>query len=364
MVPAIGQLLRFALDQGASDLHLSAGQPPLLRICGGIRRVDLPSLSAEDMHRLIEQIMTEGQRRTFQERLELEFAYALDGSARFNTARFRVSAFMQSRGEGAVFRAIPGEVPTMTALGLPEVVRRFAEERRGLVLVTGPSGSGKTTTLASMIDHFNGTIAGHVLTLENPIEFVHTPKRCLINQREIGRQSHSWADALQSALREDPDVILVGELNDFETISRAVAAAETGHLVLGALRTSSAPKTLDRILDMCPTDEQRQLRTMIADSLLGVVSQALVKKRDGSRVAAHEILVATPAVRNLIREGKMQQIPSSMQVVGKSGMQTMETALVTLVTRGIVEVAEARACLPGSEMLAMLHRTSSGGTAG
>jgi twitching motility protein PilT len=249
----------------------------------------------------------------------------------------------------------------MSALGLPEVVRRFAEERKGLVLVAGSSGSGKTTTLASMVNHFNETVAGHILTIENPIEFVHEPKRCLINQREIGHQARSWIGALQSALREDPDVIMVGELNDFETIALAIEAAETGHLVLGAFRTAGAPKTLERILDICPTAQQRQFRTMIADSLLGVVSQMLVKKRDGDRIATHEVLVATPAVRNLIREGKMQQIPSSMQV-GKSGMQTMEAALVALVTRGLVDIAEARANLPGSEMLSMLQRTSTGGS--
>jgi twitching motility protein PilT len=359
MTLGIAQLLRFTIEQGASDLHLSAGQPPLLRIHGDLRRVELPPMSPGDVNRLVAEVMTEENRRVFQEQLELDFAYTLD-----QTLRFRVNAFVQNRGVGAVFRAISNRIPSMSDLGLPEVVRRFAEEEKGLVLVTGPTGSGKSNTLAAMIDHVNETLAGHLLTLEDPIEYVHTPKRCLVNQREVGRQTHSFAAALRSALREDPDVILVGELRDLETTALAMTAAETGHLVLATMHTSSAPKTVDRIIDIYPAEQHGQIRAMMSESLLGVVSQMLVKKRGGGRAAALEILVGTPAVRNLIREGKTHQIPSSMQVAGRSGMQTMEMALVNLVTRGVIDVAEARARMPSSEMLTMLQRTSSAGASG
>jgi twitching motility protein PilT len=359
MTLGIAQLLRFTIEQGASDLHLSAGQPPLVRIHGDLRRLELPSLSPSDVNRLIAEIMTDENRRVFQDRLELDFAYTLD-----QTQRFRVNAFVQNRGVGAVFRAISNRIPSMTDLGLPEVIRRFAEEEKGLVLVTGPTGSGKSTTLAAMIDHINETLAGHLLTLEDPIEYVHTPKRCLVNQREVGRQTHSFAAALRSALREDPDVILVGELRDLETTALAMTAAETGHLVLATMHTSSAPKTVDRIIDIYPAEQHGQIRAMMSESLLGVVSQMLVKKRGGGRAAALEILVGSPAVRNLIREGKTHQIPSSMQVAGRTGMQTMEMALVNLVTRGVVDVAEARARMPGSEMLSMLQKTAAAGATG
>jgi twitching motility protein PilT len=359
MTLGIAQLLRFTIEQGASDLHLSAGQPPLLRIHGDLRRVELPPMSPSDVNRLVAEVMTEENQRVFQEQLELDFAYTLD-----QTLRFRVNAFVQNRGVGAVFRAISNRIPSMSDLGLPEVVRRFAEEEKGLVLVTGPTGSGKSTTLAAMIDHVNETLAGHLLTLEDPIEYVHTPKRCLVNQREVGRQTHSFAAALRSALREDPDVILVGELRDLETTALAMTAAETGHLVLATMHTSSAPKTVDRIIDIYPAEQHGQIRAMMSESLLGVVSQMLVKKRGGGRAAALEILVGTPAVRNLIREGKTHQIPSSMQVAGRSGMQTMEMALVNLVTRGVIDVAEARARMPSSEMLTMLQRTSTAGASG
>jgi twitching motility protein PilT len=355
MPASIAQLLRFTLEQGASDLHLSAGQPPLMRIHGDLRRLDLPALSLEDTRALIREVMSEPHRAVFREKLEIDFAYTLGEGL-----RFRVNAFMQNRGEGAVFRAITTKVPSMGELGLPEVVRRFAEEERGLVLVTGPTGSGKTTTLAAMIDHINETMAGHILTLEDPIEFVHIPKRALVNQREVGGQTHSFAAALRSALREDPDVILVGELRDLETTSLAMTAAETGHLVLATMHTSSAPKTVDRIIDIYPAEQHGQIRSMLAESLVGVVSQMLIKKRGGGRAAALEILVGSPAVRNLIREGKTHQIPSSMQVAGRAGMQLMETALMNLVTKGVVDVAEARMRMPSSEMLSMLQRTSTG----
>jgi twitching motility protein PilT len=355
MPASIAQLLRFTLDQGASDLHISAGQPPLMRIHGDLRRLDLPALSLEEARALVHEVMSEAHRAVFREKLEIDFAYTLEQGS-----RFRVNAFMQNRGEGAVFRAITTKVPSMTELGLPEVVRRFAEEERGLVLVTGPTGSGKTTTLAAMIDHINETMAGHILTLEDPIEFVHIPKRALVNQREVGSQTHSFAAALRSALREDPDVILVGELRDLETTSLAMTAAETGHLVLATMHTSSAPKTVDRIIDIYPAEQHGQIRSMLSESLVGVVSQMLIKKRGGGRAAALEILVGSPAVRNLIREGKTHQIPSSMQVAGRAGMQLMETALMNLVTRGVVDVAEARMRMPSSEMLSMLQRTSTG----
>jgi twitching motility protein PilT len=293
--------------------------------------------------------MGDNHRKSFQERLEVDFAYMLD-----DTNRFRVNAFVQNRGEGAVFRTIPVRVPKLEELGLPGALREFCDEEKGLVLVTGPTGSGKSTTLAAMIDYLNDTMAGHILTLEDPIEFVHQPRRSLVNQREVGAQTHSFANALRSALREDPDVILVGELRDLETISLALTAAETGHLVFGTLHTSSAPKTVDRVIDVFPHGQQGQVRAMLSESLLGVVAQMLVRKKGGGRVGALEILVGTPAVRNLIREAKTHQIPSAMQVGGKVGMQTMEAALCDLVTRGVVTHHEAKLRMPSSEALASL----------
>ena len=351
------ELLRFAMSQGASDLHISAGQPPLLRIDGDLRRMDLPPLSVEEARDLVLDAMSDLQRRNFEQQLELDFAYALEANV-----RFRVNAFVQNRGYGAVFRVVPNRILSMNELALPDVLRRFAEEEKGLVLVTGPTGSGKSTTLAAMIDYINELLPGHILTLEDPIENVHTPKRCLINQREVGAQTHSFPIALRSALREDPDVILVGELRDLETTALAMTAAETGHLVLATMHTASAPKTVDRILDMFPAAQQNQIRTMLAESLVGVVSQMLVKKRGGGRAAALEILVGTPAVRNLIREGKTHQIPSTMQVAGRSGMQTMEAAMVQLIQRGVIEIAEARARMPGSEMLNALQQRAAAAT--
>jgi twitching motility protein PilT len=339
----INQLLRFAAQTKASDLHLSAGEPPSLRIHGDIQRVDVPALTPEDTHRLIFDVMNDAQRRIFQEKLEVDFAFALD-----DELRFRVNAFVQNRGEGAVFRSIPHKIPSFSDLNLPPVLRTFAEQEKGLVLVTGPTGSGKSTTLAAMIDYINENTSGHILTLEDPIEFVHKSKRCLVNQREVGTQTHSFNAALKSALREDPDVILVGELRDLETVSLALTAAETGHLVFATVHTSSAPKTVDRLVDVFPTQQQAQIRTMLSESLVGVATQSLLPKVGGGRAAAIEILVATPAVRNLIRENKTFQIPSAMQVGAKSGMVTMEAALMDLVAKGLVAADDVRHRLPES----------------
>jgi twitching motility protein PilT len=337
----IPALLRFMVAQKASDLHLSAGEPPMMRVHGDIFRVEAPPMSAEETHRLIFEVMNDAQRRTFQDKLEVDFAFALD-----DELRFRVNVFVQNRGEGAVFRAIPFKIPRFEDLGLPVIMRHLCDEDKGLVLVTGPTGSGKSTTLASMVDYINETMAGHILTLEDPIEFVHKSKRSLVNQREIGSQSHSFSAALRSALREDPDVILVGELRDLETISLALTAAETGHLVFGTVHTSSAAKTVDRLVDVFPPVQQAQVRTMLSESLLGVATQMLLKKTGGGRIAALEILVGTPAVRNLIREGKTHQIPSAMQVGARAGMQTMEAAVVDLISKGLVTVDEARTRMP------------------
>src|SRR5687767_1567059 len=333
----VSQLLKFAAANKASDLHLSAGEPPMVRVHGELQRIDLPALTSEDTHRLIFDVMNDAQRRVFQEKLELDFAFALD-----DELRFRVNAFVQNRGEGAVFRAIPHKIPKFDDLGLPSVIRSLCEEEKGLVLVTGPTGSGKSTTLAAMIDYLNETMPGHILTLEDPIEFVHRSKKSLINQREVGNQTKSFANALKSALREDPDVILVGELRDLETISLAMTAAETGHLVFATVHTSSAPKTVDRLVDVFPTAQQAQVRTMLSESLVGVATQSLLPRIGGGRAAAIEILVATPAVRNLIRENKTYQIPSAMQVGAKNGMVTMDAALTDLVTKGLVSPDDVR----------------------
>ena len=351
MSSSIIRLLRFALEQGASDLHISAGERSSIRINGDLRWIDAPPLSADDAHRIIFDVMGDAQRKMLQERLECDFAYRLD-----DDTRFRVNAFVQSRGEGAVFRAIPNRIPQLADLGMPEVIRTLCDVEKGLVLVTGPTGSGKSTTLASMLDHINQTTAGHILTLEDPIEFVHRSKRGLVNQREVGSHTHSFANALRSALREDPDVILVGELRDMETVALALTAAETGHLVFGTLHTSSAAKTVDRIMDVFPPSQQGQVRSMFSESMVGVVSQMLVKTIAGKRAAALEILVGTPAVRNLIREGKTNQIASMLQVGAKSGMQTGEASLADLVNRGVVALAEARSRMPSSELLLAMDK--------
>jgi len=339
----ITELLAFSAKQNASDLHLSAGLPPMIRVDGDIRRLNVPAIDNNDVRRLIYAIMNDRQRRDYEEHLEIDFSFEVPG-----IARFRVNAFTQARGAGAVFRTIPNQVLSIQTLGLGEVFERLAMLPRGLVLVTGPTGSGKSTTLAAMIDYINDHRYEHILTIEDPVEFVHVSKRCLINQREVHRDTHSFADALRSALREDPDVILVGELRDLETIRLALTAAETGHLVLGTLHTTSAVKTIDRIIDVFPSEEKAMVRSMLSESLQAVVSQSLLKRQGGGRVAAHEILIATSAVRNLIREDKVAQMYSAIQTGGSLGMQTLDAALSRLVNEGVVSIEEAQAQAKGT----------------
>ncbi|GGW70864.1 type IV pilus twitching motility protein PilT [Vreelandella hamiltonii] len=339
----ITELLAFSAKQNASDLHLSAGLPPMIRVDGDIRRLNVPAMENSDVRRLIYDIMNDRQRRDYEEHLEADFSYEVPG-----VARFRVNAFNQARGAGAVFRTIPNEVLSMQTLGMGEVFERLAMLPRGLVLVTGPTGSGKSTTLAAMIDYINDHRFEHILTIEDPVEFVHTSKRCLINQREVHRDTHSFAGALRSALREDPDVILVGELRDLETIRLALTAAETGHLVFGTLHTTSAAKTIDRIIDVFPGEEKSMVRSMLSESLQAVISQTLLKRQGGGRVAAHEILIATAAVRNLIREDKVAQIYSAIQTGGALGMQTLDASLARLVKEGVVTLGDAQARAKGT----------------
>src|SRR5881296_975249 len=326
------ELLRETVALGASDLHLSAGLPPLMRIHGDLTRTEHPALSAAGVTALVSSIMTDDQRQVFQAEHEADFACEVPGKG-----RFRVNVFMHSRGPGAVLRTIPSAMPSLDALQMPPILKELCTRERGLVLVTGPTGSGKSTTLAAMVDVINQTWDAHILTVEDPIEFVHPPKRCLVNQREVGPHTKSFSNALRSALREDPDVILISEMRDLETISLALTAAETGHLVFGTLHTSSAPKTIDRIIDVFPAGQQGQIRTMLSESLEAVVAQTLVKKKGGGRVAACEVLVGAPAVRNLIRESKLHQIPSMMQTGQRVGMQTLDMALADLVKRGVIE---------------------------
>ncbi|WP_110601309.1 type IV pilus twitching motility protein PilT [Salinicola lusitanus] len=334
----ITELLAFSAKHDASDLHLSAGLPPMIRVDGDMRRLNVPALDDSQVRRLIYDVMNDRQRRDFEATLETDFSFEVTG-----VSRFRVNAFTQGRGAGAVFRTIPSNVLTLDDLGLGDVFRRLSMLPRGLVLVTGPTGSGKSTTLAAMIDYINSNRQEHILTIEDPIEFVHESKRCLINQREVHRDTKGFAPALRSALREDPDVILVGELRDLETIRLALTAAETGHLVFGTLHTTSAAKTIDRIIDVFPGDEKGMVRSMLSESLQAVISQTLLKREAGGRVAAHEILVATSAIRNLIREGKVAQMYSAIQTGGSLGMQTLDAALSQLVADGVVTRQEAHA---------------------
>ncbi|MHC8341552.1 type IV pilus twitching motility protein PilT [Pseudomonas sp. HLT2-19-2] len=333
----ITELLAFSAKQGASDLHLSAGLPPMIRVDGDVRRINLPALDHKQVQALIYDIMNDTQRVDFEKHLETDFSFEVPG-----VARFRVNAFNQNRGAGAVFRTIPSKVLSMDDLGMGEVFRKITEAPRGLVLVTGPTGSGKSTTLAAMIDHLNTHRHQHILTIEDPIEFVHESRKCLINQREVHRDTRSFATALRSALREDPDVILVGEMRDLETIRLALTAAETGHLVFGTLHTTSAAKTIDRVVDVFPGGEKSMVRSMLSESLLAVVSQTLIKKIGGGRIAAHEIMLGTSAIRNLIREDKVAQMYSSIQTGGNLGMQTLDMCLKELVTKGLISREQAR----------------------
>src|SRR5713101_4044750 len=331
-MPTMEALLREANEKGASDLHLSSGEPPMLRVHGDLVRTEHPALTPESVTGLVNSIMNDRHRSQFSNEHEVDFACELPGKG-----RFRVNVFLHSRGPGAVLRTIPTQIPSLESLHMPAILKDLCARERGLVLVTGPTGSGKSTTLAAMVDVINQTWDAHILTVEDPIEFVHRPKRCLVNQREVGPHTGSFTNALRSALREDPDVILIGEMRDLETISLALTAAETGHLVFGTLHTSSAPKTIDRIIDVFPAGQQAQIRTMLSESLEAVVAQTLVKRKGGGRIAACEILIGAPAVRNLIREGKLHQIPSMMQTGQRVGMQTLDMALVDLVKRGVIE---------------------------
>jgi len=334
----VTQLLAFAVKNKASDLHLSAGLPPMIRVHGDVRRLNVEPLDHERVHAMVYDVMNDAQRKQFEDVLECDFSFEVPG-----LSRFRVNAFNQHRGAGAVFRAIPSKVLTLEQLATPALFAELAMRPRGLVLVTGPTGSGKSTTLAAMVDHRNEHDQGHILTVEDPIEFVHESKRCLVNQREVGPHTRSFSHALRSALREDPDVILVGEMRDLETIRLAITAAETGHLVFGTLHTSSAAKTLDRIVDVFPAAEKEMVRTMVSESLVAVISQALCRRADGTgRVAAHEIMVGTPAVRNLIRENKTAQMYSAIQTGQSFGMQTLDQSLADLVRRRLVAPVEAR----------------------
>jgi len=333
----ITELLSFTVKQNASDLHLSAGVPPMIRVDGDVRRINVPAMEHKEVHGLIYDIMNDKQRKDYEEFLETDFSFEVPG-----VARFRVNAFNQNRGAGAVFRTIPSKVLTMEDLGLGKVFAGLAMLPRGLVLVTGPTGSGKSTTLAAMIDHINNVRYDHVLTIEDPIEFVHESKKCLINQREVHRDTYGFNEALRSALREDPDVILVGEMRDLETIRLALTAAETGHLVFGTLHTTSAAKTIDRVIDVFPGEEKSMVRSMLSESLQGVVSQTLLKKTGGGRIAAHEIMITTPAIRNLIREDKVAQMYSAIQTGAGHGMVTLDQTLKELLAKGLITMEAAR----------------------
>jgi len=336
----ITELLAFSAKNGASDLHLSAGLPPMIRVDGDVRRINIPALQHDDVHHMVYDIMNDKQRKDFEEFLETDFSFEVPG-----LARFRVNAFNHNRGAGAVFRTIPSKVLSLEDISAPAIFQQLSNQSSGLVLVTGPTGSGKSTTLAAMINYINETKYEHILTVEDPIEFVHESKKCLVNQREVHRDTLGFNEALRSALREDPDIILVGEMRDLETIRLAISAAETGHLVFGTLHTSSAAKTINRIIDVFPAAEKDMIRSMLSESLRAVISQALLKKNGGGRVAAHEIMVGTSGIKNLIKENKVAQMYSSIQTGQAVGMQTLDQCLQGLVEKGLVskEVAASKA---------------------
>jgi len=333
----IAELLAFSVKSNASDLHLSAGLPPMIRVDGDMRRINVPPLEHRTVHALVYDIMNDKQRKDYEAFLETDFSFEIPG-----LARFRVNAYNQKRGAAAVFRTILSKVPTLDDLNAPAIFKKIVDVPRGLVLVTGPTGSGKSTTLAAMVDYLNNTQYAHILTIEDPIEFVHVSKKCLINQREVHKDTLGFSEALRSALRQDPDIILVGEMRDLATIRLALTAAETGHLVFGTLHTSSAAKTIDRIVDVFPAAEKTMVRSMLSESLRSVVAQTLLKKIGGGRIAAHEIMLATPAIRNLIREDKIAQMYSSIQTGQAFGMQTLDQCLTDLVRKGLINKADAR----------------------
>ena len=333
----ITELLAFSVKNNASDLHLSADLPPMIRVDGDIRRINVPALDHKTVHSLVYDIMNDKQRKDFEEFLETDFSFEIP-----DLARFRVNAFNHNRGAGAVFRTIPSKILTLEQLNAPMVFKEISDVPRGIVLVTGPTGSGKSTTLAAMVDYKNESEYGHILTIEDPIEFVHESKKCLVNQREVHRDTLGFSEALRSALREDPDIILVGEMRDLETIRLALTAAETGHLVFGTLHTTSAAKTIDRIIDVFPAAEKGMVRSMLSESLRAVIAQTLLKKIGGGRVAAHEIMIGTPAIRNLIREDKVAQMYSAIQTGQGIGMQTLDQCLQDLVAKGVVSKQDAK----------------------
>lgn len=333
----ISELLTFAVKNGASDLHLSAGVSPMIRVDGDIKRINVPEMEHKEVYSMVYDIMDDRQRKTFEEFLECDFSFELP-----NVARFRVNVFNQNRGASVAFRTIPSEILTLDELKAPAKFAELAMLPRGICCVTGPTGSGKSTTLAGMLNHHNENSQGHILTIEDPIEFVHQSKKCLVSQREVYRDTLGFNEALRSALREDPDVILVGEMRDVETIRLALTAAETGHMVFGTLHTSSAAKTIDRIVDVFAGDEKEMIRAMLSESLKAVISQTLLKKKGGGRVAAHEIMIGTPAIRNLIRENKIAQMVTAIQTGQQHGMKTLDQDLLNLVRQGVVEKAHAR----------------------